>query len=531
MCKKVICFVRVSSQHQDLKPQKEAIERQIIADGYQRNEIAYVEGKESAIKLKEEQRQTLNEMKQLISEHETIESVYFFAVDRLARRMSVVMSVKEWADEHHINLVFLNPNYMSTFRKNEKGELVKNELTDLLLAMLSYGAAMEMQIKKARFEEAKKVLRSQNKVTGALPFGYESDEEGKISINKEQAKIINWVFDCYINKEMSTNQIYNEGLEFGYWNAVKGRSGGASKICQILKNKVYCGQTPKQNKYDTNYPIIISEEKIDKAIALMHERKYKSKVYQKNIYYAKGIIRDEESNTCLIADRNHVRYFTANANQIYAVSLNVIDSLIWRSAKDEKATKNNYDTQKEIDGAKETLSEIEIKIATFEKQLREIDKKSERNYSAYIDGRISNELYTEKDDSINAERKKVQKRKNEEEMKKAELLNVLENLEKKNKAISEKDIYNNLANLKDDNLRVEIIKETISNMTVKKLSDNNFLFKVYNRYGKLIDKYLYIANRSKSVVYWSSNQQENDDFKITLNVTNEIEKRFKREYR
>ena len=116
-------------------------------------------------------------------------------------------------------------------------------------------------------------------------------------------------------------------------------------------------------------------------------------------------------------------------------------------------------------------------------------------------------------------------------MKKAELLNVLENLEKKNKAISEKDIYNNLANLKDDNLRVEIIKETISNMTVKKLSDNNFLFKVYNRYGKLIDKYLYIANRSKSVVYWSSNQQENDDFKITLNVTNEIEKRFKREYR
>ena len=131
---------------QDLQPQLDAVKRQIIADEYKESEIVVVKGKESAIKLKEEQRQTLNEMKQLIDEYPSIEAVYFFAVDRLARRMSVVMSIKEWADERKINLVFLNPQPMYTFKRNEEGELVKNELTDLLLAMLSYGAMMERRL-------------------------------------------------------------------------------------------------------------------------------------------------------------------------------------------------------------------------------------------------------------------------------------------------------------------------------------------------------------------------------------------------
>ena len=43
-----------------------------MAVGYKENEIIIVKGKESAIKLREEERQTLNEMKQLISEHKSI---------------------------------------------------------------------------------------------------------------------------------------------------------------------------------------------------------------------------------------------------------------------------------------------------------------------------------------------------------------------------------------------------------------------------------------------------------------------------
>ena len=85
MSKKCICLIRVSTQQQLLEGQREKVVATAIADGYSQNEIQVVEAKESAIKLKEEQRETLNDMKELITQYPSIESVYVFAMDRLAR--------------------------------------------------------------------------------------------------------------------------------------------------------------------------------------------------------------------------------------------------------------------------------------------------------------------------------------------------------------------------------------------------------------------------------------------------------------
>ena len=106
MIKKCICLIRVSTKQQELEGQKEKVISAAIADGYSLDEIAIVEGKESAIKLKEEERETLNEMKNIISQYPTIESVYVFAIDRLARKVSIILSVKDYLLENKINLVF-----------------------------------------------------------------------------------------------------------------------------------------------------------------------------------------------------------------------------------------------------------------------------------------------------------------------------------------------------------------------------------------------------------------------------------------
>ena len=66
MSKKCICLVRVSTEQQKLEGQKEKVISAAISDGYKLEEIAVVEGKESAIKLQEEERETLNEMKNII---------------------------------------------------------------------------------------------------------------------------------------------------------------------------------------------------------------------------------------------------------------------------------------------------------------------------------------------------------------------------------------------------------------------------------------------------------------------------------
>ena len=113
MAKKCICFSRVSSYRQDLEYQRNEVKTEALKN-YKLSEIIEVTGKESAIKLSEEQRQTLNEMKSIVEDNPTIDSIYFFAVDRLARRVSVVMSIKEWADDHNINLVFLKEPHINT---------------------------------------------------------------------------------------------------------------------------------------------------------------------------------------------------------------------------------------------------------------------------------------------------------------------------------------------------------------------------------------------------------------------------------
>ena len=117
--KQILALLRVSTTQQDLEAQRKAVTRAIIHDGFTEDDIEYVEKKESAIKLKEEEREGLNEMKELLVEYPSIKAVYCFAVDRLARKVSVVISIKDYLLERGINLVFLNPRPLATMRKNE----------------------------------------------------------------------------------------------------------------------------------------------------------------------------------------------------------------------------------------------------------------------------------------------------------------------------------------------------------------------------------------------------------------------------
>ena len=275
---KVICFARVSTTAQDLQPQIEAVKKAILYDGYMESEILYVQGKESAIKLKEEERQTLNEMKQLVEENPTIESVYFFAVDRLARRMSIVMSVKEWADERKLNLVFLSPHAMHTFRRNEKGEWVEDELTTLLLAMLSYGASMEMKVKKARFETAKEAMRLQGKLVQGNPLkGYCLDKDRNILIDEVEAELVRDLFNDYLHGEYTLTTLHSKYAKKGLFEPNINRSTIKVRIHSILNNTAYSGN-PKISNYckkhgkehKIHYPPIISEELHQQVLDKLH---------------------------------------------------------------------------------------------------------------------------------------------------------------------------------------------------------------------------------------------------------------------
>lgn len=532
--KKCICFSRVSSYHQDLQAQKVAVMTAARKE-YKASEIIEVSGKESAIKLKEEERQTLNELKSIVEENPSIESIYFFAVDRLARRVSVVQSIKEFADERKINLVFLNPYPFSTWFRNTDGEWKKNEISDLYLMFLAYGAKMEMEIKNERFSAAKKLMRERNEVTGTLAFGYCKDENKHITINKDEAKIVKWVFDCYLHKDMSTNQIFDEGYELGYWEDLKQRANKAGKIRRILNNYAYAG---KPLESGMEYPPIVDVEDVDAAIKLMDERKRKpNKIYQDNIYYAKGIIREETSNTAMTVDIYHLRYYAPNAENKISLNVNVADYLVWRTAFECKwnlMTVNDVDSQ--IEATKEKLKEVSQKTANLiNERDNEIKPKYKKAYDSYINsrGRITQEMYYDTLDGIEKAEKALNKKIEALNKRETELYALIDELN--NKKAVDLSIYT-LKDIKDDNQRMEIIKECVIGMTVNKIG-NIYHIKVDHKMFTSPNEYIYIPHGgSKTELYLMVGKFTLEDFDAAtrlrnmeiLDISDELEIRYKK---
>ena len=87
---KAIALIRVSTIHQDLNQQTEAVIAEIKKDGYSQDTIILIEEKESAVKLDAESRLGINRMKKAIEEDASINAVYVFELSRLSRRPDVL---------------------------------------------------------------------------------------------------------------------------------------------------------------------------------------------------------------------------------------------------------------------------------------------------------------------------------------------------------------------------------------------------------------------------------------------------------
>ena len=65
---KAILFIRVSTEQQHLESQEDTLKRAAVADGYREEDFIIIGKKESAIKLDEDNRQGLQELKKQLSE-------------------------------------------------------------------------------------------------------------------------------------------------------------------------------------------------------------------------------------------------------------------------------------------------------------------------------------------------------------------------------------------------------------------------------------------------------------------------------
>ena len=518
--KKCLCFCRVSSKRQDFTAQSNKVKAAAIADGYKESEIIIVKGKESAIKLAEEERQTLNEMKELIEENPSIESVYCFAIDRLARRVSVILSVKDYLLQRGINLVFLNPHKMGTIRTNEDGTKVEDELTKLLLMLLSYGAEMEMKIKIERLVTKKEEMRENNEVTGKLIFGYINvNKKAKIDTERT-APIVKWIFKSYNEDGLSLTKIFDKGVELGYWDNLQFRSSKASRIRQILMNYCYCGEP---NESGFVYPKLVEKEEIDKAIENMKKAVNKAKTVSKVISLAKGKIRDEKTGYMLKYDGNHLKYVHKDdaSNKLVSAALNIIDFCVWKEASRVKwnILANKDDNTRNAVGHE--LEEIDDRIYNIQQIIeKEITPKFNRLYKAYVNtNRISDEDYERDSKAIEKEEKKYKKQIESLEQRKVELQAVLVDL-----ANTEDVNPHTVMEITDHQHQKEIVDEVIDKITVER-TEVGQIIKIYNKIESEPQVFINKTKTNHTVIYWMINKDGDaidlsDEYKPRYSRTN-----------
>jgi len=503
MAIKAIVFSRVSTKGQSLNDQKNAVMKEALRS-YKADEIIEVEGKESAVKLEEEKRETLNEMKEYIEQYPTVESIFFFGVDRLARRVRVVVDVVDDLTKKGINCVFLNPTKINTI-DIINGEKRENSVAHLILMFLGYAAEMEAKMFKARVANSKSILRQKGRIANGKPiFGFYAKEDNSIGIKEDEAQLVRRIFNRYAEDNCSINMLYKElstdeevikitdYFSKGLKTTIYGR------IRNIIINKSYSGRQDHRNKrkYSPTYPPIVDVELQDKCIAILNKNKTTSKKETKNIYYAKGLVRNysNDAHRCLVIRSATCCYHTNKEDEVqYTVNLNVIEAICHYNMMYAKERLMKIDTRKQIEDYNKLIDSNKSRILQIEKEIGEINSKMKILQKKWINIAI----YANGDDSVfTTELKRLnndiieknkQKSKFETENQNYEmLLEKMDDVHKGTKGINI-DLLKGFADIKDDALIAEYCKQTIEEIQVYNIS---------NIEKKIIVKFVPIINKA-----------------------------------
>lgn len=468
--KKVVCFLRVSSVQQDLDTQRKAVIEAIRKDGYRLSEIAVVEGKESAIKNDEMQRQTLNEMKDLIENNESIKDVYFYAIDRLARKVSIVLSIVDYCTARGVNLHFLNPYPMQTLRDGKEDAMGK-----MFLTFLSIGAEMEMTMKKARFADTREKMRNEGKlVVGSVLYGYYRDSNGYPQVKDDEAEIVRRIFNEYVYREKSMRAISRDLIIDGIWEN-RPLCHYNIKISNIINNPAYSGRQAKQ--FDSKqpklikYPAIVDIETQDKAMEISAANSRPRDTT--NIYYAKGLVKfvvnEELKPTATFKGNASYVYVDPFTNKQLNISVNVIDSVAEMEARQLYKIYKSYENFTQPQEYQKEIEECEKKIDNLTPVFDKFTERENRITRAYTLGRMTDEMYDEEFDEIMREKQVYINEKNKLENQIRKLNNQIKNIN----WTKEVEIEANT----DEEIR-DLVQMMIERIEVTKLGKYEYSFEV-----------------------------------------------------
>jgi DNA invertase Pin-like site-specific DNA recombinase/predicted RNA-binding Zn-ribbon protein involved in translation (DUF1610 family) len=495
---KAILLVRVSTEAQDFTEQEREIYQMAIKDGYKPEDIIPICEKESGIKLEEEDRAGLNQMKQYIESGIGVDCVYCWEVSRIARRKKINFSVLEYLTKHKVQLIIKNPS-IKLF--NDDGTI--NEGAEVVFTLFSQMAESEMRTKKERFKRSKDARRKQSYYTGGfILYGYTVDEDKKLVVKEDEADVVKMLYTMYLSGKYSFRSLTKEIREMGIFTD-KTVNAAEVAVNHILTNTAYAGvpsgDGSRMNlKTEGNvYPALVTVEMVEKCKEIAQKNIIAPKKKYSTFYFGKGILRCPKCGKVMMAVKSRNFYHCTKCDSNFAININMVDSALWLCASplyvDKMEQKNEgqkeyYETQIVLLNQKIDVAKAEI--ASIQKRAEKIEEK------AYVEGTMD----TAKADRFIAELNKKIATQNSNIDTFNNQIRDYENLLFQYKGEYDGEYIDNISDITDDKVRFDIIHQMIRWATISRIEGNKMLT-VITIYDYMDNKHKYLLDSRNHKIY------------------------------
>lgn len=388
--KKVVLMSRVSTGLQDLDSQHDKLVEAAHAEGFTDSQFIIIKDVESAVKLKEEERNGIIKLKDAVL-NQGAKHIIVFELSRLSRRPDTIYSVRNFLIEHKVQLQVLNPAF-----KMLKPDGTMDENANILIGIFNSLAENEGLLRRARFARGKAKLAAQNKAfNGESPYGYRVDENLDYIINDDEAEIVKKIFLDYVNNGKTTADIARELISTGIRNSTFGSA--KNFVLSVLHNCGYCGRNTAERKYgykpklSVTMPAIISEDLFDAAESTFTKRKKYNKTKSKNIYLCRGILVNKFGHPLTVKTNSgcYVRQeFEQDVISSISIRTDFIDAVTWFLTKQSRLSRPN--NGKEIFTGKlaASIKQLELEQASIDGEIAELKAKVKRIELRFIQGKL-----------------------------------------------------------------------------------------------------------------------------------------------
>jgi DNA invertase Pin-like site-specific DNA recombinase len=409
---KCIVLARVSTEKQSYDEQIYQLKHLAMADGYSDGNIIVVQNKEHAVGITSRKQRKLGliaglrECEELLEKDSSIDAIYCWEVTRIARTVSAIHDFKDMILDYKrdhgrtIQLVVKEP---AIRLYNSEGKV--DQGAQIIFALVSQLAEMEMENKKARFARAKEeMFRTQKYTGGWIPRGYKLDKDNYIVVNEEEANVIRAIFSDYISGLYTMKELAEKYIANGFLT-VSNITNAKATILHILSNPIFIGEKPKQIMRDgeridrkITYPRIIDQETWQKCAQRREELLCRPAV--RGEYLLNGLIRCDCGSSYIVNKIDgcygcRIKHLGTEKGLQHSpnIQANIIESLAWYVALQELSSdlaKDRESTKCQILALKQ---EALYRYNVAEKAIRDMELRMQKLDEQFDNQEISIENY------------------------------------------------------------------------------------------------------------------------------------------